>query len=163
MYLFSRIGHFKKIILKGRGFRCGSDEKMMKMWFGLEIDVVGLPLLVMPGLTTNSFLCAKTECRAWQIFRKFKTPCGALKSWNVCQPLVNDKGCIHDWRWRCFPTNPTTVPSLLWIYSIVSGVRPGWQSITPSWEKFGGGVVPPPDFNKVISHLKYLYMPDFFY
>ena len=36
----------KKIILKGRGFRCGSDEKMMKMWFGLKIDVVGLPPLV---------------------------------------------------------------------------------------------------------------------
>ena len=35
----------QKIILKGRGFRCGSDEKMMRMWFGLEIDVVGLPTL----------------------------------------------------------------------------------------------------------------------
>ena len=45
MYLFSRIGHFKKIILKGRGFRCGLDEKMMRMWFELEIDVVGLPPL----------------------------------------------------------------------------------------------------------------------
>ena len=45
MYLFSRIGHLKKIILKGRGFRCGSDEKIMRMWFGLEIDVVGLPPL----------------------------------------------------------------------------------------------------------------------
>ena len=45
MYLFSRIRHLKKIILKGRGFRCGSDEKMMRMWFGLEIDVVGLPPL----------------------------------------------------------------------------------------------------------------------
>ena len=33
------------MILKGRGFRCGSDEKMMRMWFGLEIDVVGLPPL----------------------------------------------------------------------------------------------------------------------
>ena len=46
-YLFSRIGHLKKIILKGRGFRCGSDEKMMRMWFGLEIDVVGLPPLLL--------------------------------------------------------------------------------------------------------------------
>ena len=45
MYLFSRIGHLKKIILKGQGFRCGSNEKMMRMWFGLEIDVVGLPPL----------------------------------------------------------------------------------------------------------------------
>ena len=31
---------------KGRGFRGGSDEKMRRMWFGLEIDVVGLPPLV---------------------------------------------------------------------------------------------------------------------
>ena len=36
----------KKIIFKGRGFRWGSDEKMMRMWFGLEINVVGLPPLV---------------------------------------------------------------------------------------------------------------------
>jgi len=46
MYLFSRIRHFKKIIWKGRGFRGGSDEKMRRMWFGLEIDVVGLPPLM---------------------------------------------------------------------------------------------------------------------
>jgi len=46
MYLFSRIGHLKKKILKGRGYRGGSDEKMMRMWFGLEIDVIGLPPLV---------------------------------------------------------------------------------------------------------------------
>ena len=32
-------------MLKGRGFRRGSEEKMMRMWFGLEIDVVGLPPL----------------------------------------------------------------------------------------------------------------------
>ena len=44
MYLFSRIGHIKKNNNeRTRGFRCGSDEKMMRMWFGLEIDVVGLP------------------------------------------------------------------------------------------------------------------------
>ena len=36
----------KKIILKGRGFRGGSDEKMRRMWLGLEIDVVGLPPFV---------------------------------------------------------------------------------------------------------------------
>ena len=30
--------------MEGRGFRGGSDEKM---WFGLEIVVVGLPPLVM--------------------------------------------------------------------------------------------------------------------
>ena len=31
--------------MKGRGFRGGSDEKMRGMWFGLEIDVGGLPPL----------------------------------------------------------------------------------------------------------------------
>ena len=31
--------------MKGRGFRGGSEEKMRRMWFGLEIDVVGLPPL----------------------------------------------------------------------------------------------------------------------
>ena len=36
----------KKIILKGRRFRGGTDEKMRRMWFGLEIDVVGLPPLL---------------------------------------------------------------------------------------------------------------------
>ena len=46
MNLFSRIGHLEKIILKGRGFWGGSDEKMRRMWFGLEIDVVGLPPLI---------------------------------------------------------------------------------------------------------------------
>ena len=30
-----------------REFHGGSDEKMRRMWFGLEIDVVGLPPL--PG------------------------------------------------------------------------------------------------------------------
>ena len=44
--LSGRFRHIKKIILKGRGFRFGSDEKMMRMWFGLEIDVVGLPPLL---------------------------------------------------------------------------------------------------------------------
>ena len=43
--LSGRIRHFKKRILKGRGFRGGSDEKMRRMWVGLEIDVVGLPPL----------------------------------------------------------------------------------------------------------------------
>ena len=38
---------FKKIILKGRGFRGGSDEKMSKMWLGLEIVVADLPPLVL--------------------------------------------------------------------------------------------------------------------
>ena len=61
MYLFSRIGHLKKIILKGRGFRCGSDEKMMRMWFGLEIaDVVGLPPLVIYTSYTYHYTCSRT-------------------------------------------------------------------------------------------------------
>ena len=60
MYLFSRIGHLKKIILKGRGFRCVSDEKMMRMWFGLEIDVVGLPPLVtLAMITLFYYKCGK--------------------------------------------------------------------------------------------------------
>ena len=48
VFVFKDHGHLKRIILKGRGFRCGSDEKMMRMWFGLEIDVVGLPPLINP-------------------------------------------------------------------------------------------------------------------
>ena len=43
--LSGRIRHFKKIILKGRGFRSASDEKMRRMWLGREIVVVGLPPL----------------------------------------------------------------------------------------------------------------------
>ena len=35
-----------KIILEGRGFLGGSDDKMRKMWLGQEIVVVGLPLLI---------------------------------------------------------------------------------------------------------------------
>ena len=44
--------------MKGRGFRCGSDEKVIRMWFGLEIDVVGLPPLVKHNLRFNKF-CQK--------------------------------------------------------------------------------------------------------
>ena len=32
--------------MEGRGFRGGSDEKMMRMWLGLEIIVAGLPPLI---------------------------------------------------------------------------------------------------------------------
>ena len=35
----------KKIFLKERGFRGGSDEKMRRMWLGLGFVVVGLPPL----------------------------------------------------------------------------------------------------------------------
>ena len=45
IFLFARIGYLKKIIFEGRGFRCGSDEKMRRMWLGLETVVVGLPPL----------------------------------------------------------------------------------------------------------------------
>ena len=47
----------KKIISKGRGFRGGSDEKMRRMWFGLEIDVVGLPPLVQLNFREKYFEC----------------------------------------------------------------------------------------------------------
>ena len=49
IFLSSRIGHLN-FILKGQGFRGGSDEKMRRMWLGLGIAVVGLPPLVMPSL-----------------------------------------------------------------------------------------------------------------
>ena len=35
-----------EIILEGRGFRGGSEEKMRRMWLGLEIVVADLPLSV---------------------------------------------------------------------------------------------------------------------
>ena len=44
-----RIEHFKKIIFEGQGFRGGSDEKMRRMWLGLEIVIAGLPPLVEPN------------------------------------------------------------------------------------------------------------------
>ena len=53
MYLFIKDRTLKKIILKGRGFRGGSDEKMRRMWFGLEIEVVGLPPLCKPNLNLD--------------------------------------------------------------------------------------------------------------
>ena len=44
IFLSSRIGLTKKIILIGRGFRGGSDKKMRRMWLGgLGIVEVGLP------------------------------------------------------------------------------------------------------------------------
>ena len=36
---------FKKIIFEGRGFWCGSDEKMRSIWLGLGIVAVGHPPL----------------------------------------------------------------------------------------------------------------------
>ena len=37
---------FKHIVIVGRGFRGGSDEKMRRMWLGLEIFVTGPPPLL---------------------------------------------------------------------------------------------------------------------
>ena len=37
---------FKHIIIERRGFRGDSDEKMRRMWLGLDIVVAGLPPLV---------------------------------------------------------------------------------------------------------------------
>ena len=42
--VFAKINK-KKIIFEGQGFRGGSDEKMRRMWLGLEIVVAGLPPL----------------------------------------------------------------------------------------------------------------------
>ena len=39
-------------MLKGQGFRGGSDEKMRRMWLGQEIAVVGLPPLVIEDFNT---------------------------------------------------------------------------------------------------------------
>ena len=54
-FLSWRIRHFKKIILEGRGFRGGSDEKMRRMWLGLEIVVGGLPPLGIYYLSNKQF------------------------------------------------------------------------------------------------------------
>ena len=52
------------MILKGRGFRGGSDEKIMRMWFGLEIDVVGLPplVIVLSEIETFVWCIVHPEC-----------------------------------------------------------------------------------------------------
>jgi len=56
--LSGRIRHFKRIILKGRGFRGGTDEKMRRMWLGREFVVVGLLPLVTPRVVRFfSFIC----------------------------------------------------------------------------------------------------------
>ena len=64
MYLFLRIGHLKKIILKGQGFLGGLDEKMRRMWFGLEIYLVGLPPLPVlhPVYRMSSLRCFSLLC-----------------------------------------------------------------------------------------------------
>ena len=88
MYLFSRIGHLKKIILKGRGFRCGSDEKMMRMWFGLEINVVGLPPLVVLVMSNKLDLrLSSSQCK--HINNEFSRNYIGWPRWSNFQPNIN--------------------------------------------------------------------------
>ena len=54
LFVSARVGHLKKILLEGLGFWGGSDEKMRRMWLGLEIVVVGLP-------TLPSWFCVKCK------------------------------------------------------------------------------------------------------
>ena len=61
--LFGRIRHFKKMILKGRGFQGGSDEKIRRMWLGSEIVVVGLPPLFRTNTSQSYFMFAFYEGR----------------------------------------------------------------------------------------------------
>ena len=49
----------QKKILKGLGFRGGSEEKMRRMWFGLEIDVVW-PSSPRQPILKNNFIIKKT-------------------------------------------------------------------------------------------------------
>ena len=56
----------KKIILKGRGFRGGSDEKMRRMWFGLDIDVIGLPPLAQQSKRSER----KKKCPSLEIINE---------------------------------------------------------------------------------------------
>ena len=104
MYLFSRIGHFKKIILKGRGFRCGSDEKMMRMWFGLEIDVVGLPPLPQQEPTIKIILKLQQGCHQFSSLNKPRHLCTVLKRESTqTLPLQNEcSGAICCYSCRAF-------------------------------------------------------------
>ena len=45
LFYLGGLDTFKKVILEGRGFRGGLDEKMRRMWLGLVIVVGGLPPL----------------------------------------------------------------------------------------------------------------------
>ena len=47
-----RIEYFKKIIFEGRRFRGGSDEKMRRMWLGLEIALAAF----LPSLKSFGFV-----------------------------------------------------------------------------------------------------------
>ena len=53
----------KNIILEGLGFRGGSDEKMRRMWHGLEIYVAGLPSFILPVPNSNKILIIKIQQR----------------------------------------------------------------------------------------------------
>ena len=45
IFLSARNGHLKKKLLEELGFRGGFDEKMIRMWLGIEIVMVDLPPL----------------------------------------------------------------------------------------------------------------------
>ena len=51
------------MILKGRGFQGGSDEKIRRMWLGSEIVVVGLPPLFRTNTSQSYFMFAFYEGR----------------------------------------------------------------------------------------------------
>ena len=81
-----RIRHLIKIILKGRGFRGGSDEKMRRMWLGREIVVAGLPPFNWQKLdctrcwTKHSFfnincLMNYRKNKLFLVFSKYVVPC----------------------------------------------------------------------------------------
>ena len=64
-----RIRHLRKIILEGRGFWGDWDEKMRRMWLGLEIVVAGRPPFAM-------ILVYNTEyCKAIYFLSFFRTSC----------------------------------------------------------------------------------------
>ena len=116
MYLFSRIRHLKKIILKWRGFRCGSDEKMMRMWFGLEIDVVGLPPLTHPLTSTNPFCFLLTSFffSSWIKNKHQPYACLETVSWQKVSLCLINLVLPGDYlwrRWTCrfYPKHPSLI------------------------------------------------------
>ena len=52
----------KKYTFEGRGFRCGSDKKMRRMWLGLGIVVVERPKLIKLYLKKSWFQSEMEYC-----------------------------------------------------------------------------------------------------